>query len=506
MLRPAERFDRYVIEELLGEGGMGRVYRALDEKLRRSVALKVLRVESAAEDAASARLVHEARAAAALDHTNTIAIYDVGEVNRVPFIAMELVVGRSLRESIGDAAVPLSTRMRYLVDVARALAAAHDRGILHRDIKPENVIVRHDGVVKVLDFGLADFMELQPRSGCAEDLPSGVHVDLDVLASSVLRTRTGSARFVGTPRYMAPEQLRGDALDPRTDQFAWGVVAYELLTGAPPWKGAGQISMELLASILADEPVPAEPLAQLVPPGVAYVVRRALAKGPDERFPSMAQIIELLEQELANANEPGVPAKVHPRRPAPVAADIEVPAEFSHVIVDAFGPFRAVALRYMERYGLVAVAQGTSGARVPLSGWLDALYAMIEEVGGGVLYNIGQRVPALISQWPVDRGIEAAVSFIDVAYHGAHTRGGKPMFDPATGEFIEGIGHYRVVAHDPVARRMTVTCDNPYPCEMVHGIVTAAARGAEPLARVDHEPVGCRTVGAASCSYSVSWG
>ena len=154
MLQPGDAFDRYTIEAFLGEGGMGRVYRALDTRLHRRVALKILGVESEASPEAKsegiARLLREARAVAALEHPNTVAIHDVGELDGVPYIAMELINGRTLRSCIADPAVTYQMRLQWLYDAGRALAAAHKVGLVHRDVKPENVMVRDDGVVKVL--------------------------------------------------------------------------------------------------------------------------------------------------------------------------------------------------------------------------------------------------------------------------------------------------------------------------------------------------------------------
>src|SRR3954447_24383598 len=154
MLKSGDAFERYTIEALIGQGGMGHVYRAYDPRLGRRVALKVIS-ESSAPAASNARLVREARAAAAFDHPNAVAIFDVGELEGAPYIVMELVEGRTLRRAAGDVLSPLPTRLAQLSGVARALAAAHHRGLVHRDIKPENVMVRDDGKVKVLDFGIA---------------------------------------------------------------------------------------------------------------------------------------------------------------------------------------------------------------------------------------------------------------------------------------------------------------------------------------------------------------
>src|SRR5579883_2965896 len=158
-LSQGERFDRYVIEDVLGEGGMARVYRAHDPRLHQRVALKVLRLDSSTDPDtsvdATARVMREARAAAALDHPNAVSVFDVGEADGQLFIAMELVVGKSLRAYVGDASVSWETKLRWMLDAARALGAAHERGLVHRDVKPENVMVRADGMVKVVDFGIA---------------------------------------------------------------------------------------------------------------------------------------------------------------------------------------------------------------------------------------------------------------------------------------------------------------------------------------------------------------
>ncbi len=199
---------------------MGAVYRARDERLGRLVALKIVRAtgEGGKPDAeATARLMREARAAAALAHPHIVALYDVGEHDGVPCIAMELVEGPSLRRLVGGDAPP-AQRIDWLRQIAEALGAAHDLGIVHRDIKPDNVVLRDGRHAKVLDFGLARAATLAG--------------DADLVASAGLATITREDRVIGTPAYMAPEQIRGEDLDGRCDQFAWGVMAYELLAGA----------------------------------------------------------------------------------------------------------------------------------------------------------------------------------------------------------------------------------------------------------------------------------
>jgi serine/threonine-protein kinase len=286
-------FDRYRIEALIGEGGMGRVYRAHDTRLHRVVALKILRGADSPE--AVARMIREARAAAALNHPNAISIYDIGEAatgdgSLAHYIAMELIEGRDLRSLAREPTVTQALRLRWLADVARALAAAHATGLVHRDVKPENVMVRADGVVKVLDFGLARRVFM-----AAPDAAEDAHVP----------TVTAKGVVVGTPLYMSPEQLRGDAIDGRADQFSWAVMAYELLAGAVPWKCRDE-PIPLIAEILATSPPPLAEKAPEVPAAIAAAVMRAMSKSPDDRFPTMDALLAVLEQD-------GQPAPSIPR-------------------------------------------------------------------------------------------------------------------------------------------------------------------------------------------------
>jgi serine/threonine-protein kinase len=292
-----DTFDRYAIEALLGEGGMGEVYRANDTRLRRKVALKVLR-QGEDEDSeiwaqAVARMLREARAAAALSHPGAVAIYDVGQHEGTPFIAMEFIEGRNLRALIGGTTA-LGTRLRIVLEIAVALAAAHGQGLVHRDVKPENVMIREDGVVKVLDFGVAR------RVGSTDGPGSSSDVDLF--------STTGEGLLMGTPTYMAPEQVRGEEIDARADQYAWGVVAYELLSGKLPHrteKGA----VSIIASILGDPPPPLPG----VPREVETIVHRALAKEPDQRFPSMDLVAEALGSFVTV--DPSAPVSIRARNP-----------------------------------------------------------------------------------------------------------------------------------------------------------------------------------------------
>ncbi len=269
-ISPGQTFARYTIEALLGQGGMGEVYRAYDTTLRRRVALKVIHPDLAIPDAA-ARLEREARAAAALAHPNTVAIHDLGQVDGVVYLVMELVSGVPLRAYVGDTKVPVTRKLRWLVDVARGLAAAHRAKLVHRDVKPTNVMVSDEGIVKVLDFGLA-----KPVEGAS--------------------ARTDVGLVVGTPRYMAPELFSGLPADPRSDQYAFGVTAYELLAGVHPGGPTGALPAAL------DSVVPE------VGAAAARVLGKTLARERGDRFASMDEVVAALEEALGEETPKGSPA------------------------------------------------------------------------------------------------------------------------------------------------------------------------------------------------------
>lgn len=294
VLGAGDRVDRYVIEGLLGTGGMGDVFRARDVRLQRSVALKILRSEHDAgstptpESPGATRMLREARAGAALRHANVVTVYDVGEIEQpeslrgTTFLAMELIAGKPLRKYVGDSSIPMEQRVRWLESIARALSAAHAAGLVHRDVKPENVMIDDDGTAKVLDFGVAR------HTGVAID-PASTTESLRVASIATW----GSA--VGTPAYMSPEQLRNEPLDGRADQFAWGVTAYELLCGERPWIASGNV-LQLVSDILSMAPTPLSQRCPDVPSTVAAVVDRALAKGREERFGSMDELLLALRR------------------------------------------------------------------------------------------------------------------------------------------------------------------------------------------------------------------
>jgi serine/threonine protein kinase len=310
VLGPGEIFDRFRIEATIAEGGMGRVYRAFDTRLHRMVALKLPFVPDtlnpAARDEAIALLLREARAAAALDHPNVVVVHEAGEVDGQPYLVLELVAGRALRERVGDPTVPWRERVRWLADVARALAFAHRAGIVHRDIKPENVMIRDEGTVKVLDFGIARFASSD--LGSAPTLGSG---------EASLGTLAKGGSIVGTPHYMAPEQLRGEPVDGRTDQFSWGVMAYELLSGARPWRGDSAVAV--LSTMLSTAPELLAAKCPELPAPLTELVMRTLHKEPAQRFESMDELLTALDAAAASTSRPPPPAEVALARTEAVA-------------------------------------------------------------------------------------------------------------------------------------------------------------------------------------------
>ena len=270
MVSPGDTLGRYKIESPIGAGGMGEVFRAWDSTLRRWVALKVV---SRDQGGRAERLLAEARAVATLKHPNVVSVFDVGEVDGSAFVAMDLIVGKSLRAYVDDGSVSVETKQSWLLQVASALSAAHRAGLVHRDVKPDNVMVGEDSQAHVLDFGIA-------KAYGIDVIGPTQHSDEVVAPTAHL---TGEGRIIGTPAYMAPEQLAGGPPSPAWDQYAFGVLAYELLTGKHP-----RISGLIEASGRAKS---ADRVAPDVPVALAEVVSRAMSPASEQRFGSMDEIV-----------------------------------------------------------------------------------------------------------------------------------------------------------------------------------------------------------------------
>ena len=261
---------RFRVIEPLGAGGMGVVYRAVDNRLKRDVALKVLPQHLASDPDHLARFEREAEAVAALNHPSIVTIYSVEEHDGRHFLTMELVDGVSLHEQIPPGGMAIDELLRIACSLADALVAAHDRGIIHRDLKPTNIMVASNGLVKVLDFGLAKLFEAQSQEGGPED---------DTVTELTPLTRVGAV--VGTPGYMSPEQIRGTSVDHRTDIFSLGVVLYEMATGRKAFSGPTRADVQL--AILRDEPEAVSRTRAEVPPHFGRIVRQCLQKKPELR-------------------------------------------------------------------------------------------------------------------------------------------------------------------------------------------------------------------------------
>jgi serine/threonine protein kinase len=331
------KIDRYVIERFIARGGMAEVYEASDSQLRRRVALKLIHAGGTA--ATVERLLGEARALASFSHPNTVAIHDVLQWRGEPCLVMELVRGRTLRDVLSSGSATTEQKVRYLLGIARGLDATHKAGFVHRDLKLENVMVCDDDSVKLLDFGIAK------RLPSDEERPSSNH--------------TIEGKVIGTPAYMAPEQLAGWTLDTRADQYSWGVVAVELLCGdhASPMTPS----------------VAKKSLAGRAPTHVVDLVVRAVSRHPDDRHPSMAQVVAALEQQTPIASPPAASTDLEapPRRgealrePSSLARRV-LPAPAAFVALLALGG--AVAPLVLRRNAWTPATPGALAADATESG------------------------------------------------------------------------------------------------------------------------------------------
>ena len=309
MTSSIRRLNHYDVASLLGEGGMGTVYRATDTRLGRDVALKVLPPELTTDAGRLARFQREARALAALNHPNIVTIYSVEECEGSHFLAMELVEGPTLDGVIPEEGLAFDAFLSIALPLADSVAAAHAAGLTHRDLKPQNVMIGRDGRLKVLDFGLARFQDTVAASA-PQDLPT------------MLRTQEGLV--VGTLPYLAPEQIDGSMADTRCDVYALGVLFYEMATGRLPFVRSSP--MALMAAILRDDPEPVATLAPHLPPGLHAIIERCMAKAPTERFPHGAALYQALRQLRSRDVAGGEGVRVAPlppdtARPRPTSTD-----------------------------------------------------------------------------------------------------------------------------------------------------------------------------------------
>jgi len=278
---------QYYIEELLGQGGMGTVYRAKDTRLQRPVAIKVLGASFLSDTDRQRRFFQEARAAAAINHPSIAQIYDVDEADGVTFMAMEFVEGRTVRKLVEEKELDLLASLDIAIQVSDGLARAHEAGIVHRDIKSENIMVTRDGHAKILDFGLAKLNPLRSQ----ESLPgqsSEQHMSQMATIAQMTAVQTESGMVVGTLAYMSPEQARGKPIDLRSDIFSLGVTLYEMATGRLPF--SGDSPLDTMHAIAFEETRPLNSVRQNLPTDLQRIVNRCLRKRREDRYASAAAL------------------------------------------------------------------------------------------------------------------------------------------------------------------------------------------------------------------------
>src|SRR5262249_451719 len=320
------RFDRYEIISPLGSGGMGEVYLARDTRLERKIALKLLPQERTKDDQRLLRFEQEAKAASALNHPNIITIYEIGDFDSIHFIATEFIDGRTLRQILTEGKLSAINAIDTALQIASALSAAHESGIIHRDIKPENVMLRRDGIVKVLDFGLAKLTEArvgewesgrvgesesgragewesrrvrEGESGGAGEKASELSPTLPLSHSPTPSLSTDPGTVMGTATYMSPEQARGLRVDARRDMLRLGVMLYEMVAGRAPF--GGDTPIDVMTQVLEREPRPLTSVAHGAPPELQRIVGKALRKDREERYQTVKDLfldLKSLKREL----------------------------------------------------------------------------------------------------------------------------------------------------------------------------------------------------------------
>jgi serine/threonine protein kinase len=390
-LTSGTKLGPYEIQAPLGAGGMGEVYRARDTRLGRDVALKILPESFARDSDRLHRFEQEARAVAALNHPNILAVFDIGEHNGVPFLVSELLEGETLRSALDRGSLSQRKAIDYGVQVAQGLASAHEKAIVHRDVKPENIFVTRDGRIKILDFGLARLAQKA----------SAARADIDGV--TLTSSHTAAGLVMGTASYMAPEQVRGEPADARTDIFAFGAVLYEMLSGRRAF--LRDTPAETMTAILKEDPPELSDSAHPVSPALDRIMRRCLEKNPEQRFQSAKDLSFALSalsgtDSSAAARITSAPRRVplwlwpsialavvlvatvawyFASRPAPghrMQFAIPVTGEVSHMALSADGSMLAfvspeeksgIPMLYLQRIGSpdARVLPGTEGASYP---------------------------------------------------------------------------------------------------------------------------------------------
>jgi eukaryotic-like serine/threonine-protein kinase len=348
-LQAGSRLGPYEIIAPIGAGGMGEVYKARDTRLGRYVALKVLPSAFASDPGRVRRFEQEGRAAAALNHPNIVVLYDAGLRDGVYYIASELLEGETLRERLSGAALPVRKAIDYGVQIARGLAAAHAKGIVHRDLKPENLFITKDGIVKILDFGLAKYQAAKAASARPTDLETEP-------------METDPGKVMGTVGYMSPEQVRGQMADARSDLFSLGLVLYEIVSGKRAF--TGDSAADVMSAVLKQEP---PELEGALSPSFDRIIRRCLEKKPEERFQSASDLAFALESFSGSSER-----KAQPQGPWRRRFPLLIALASGVVVLVAAGVFVGLRIarpptpsfqRITYRHGLVDSGRFANGGR-----------------------------------------------------------------------------------------------------------------------------------------------
>ena len=400
-LQAGARVGPYEIVALIGSGGMGEVYRARDPRLGRYVAIKVLPVSLSSDPDRLRRFEHEARAAATLNHPNILAVHDVGSHSGVPYLVSELLQGETLRARLGSGPIPFRRATEHALQIARGLAAAHDKEIVHRDLKPENVFLTTDGRVKILDFGLAKAV-------------GGATAEAATIADS---HPTEIGTVLGTAGYMAPEQVRGQAVDHRADIFAFGCVLYEMLSGRRAFSGG--TPADTMSAILTSEPADLDPGAIAIPPALLRIAARCLEKAPPQRFQSAEDLAFAIENAMGTGTpapiaSPQLPVQVKSRRRAIIraaavlllAGAVGVGAYLvvlSRPAPDGALSFgRTIAITREEGLELHPALSSDGNLIAFASGPSDATHVFVRQVAGGQTIDLTPSMTGSQPRWSPD--------------------------------------------------------------------------------------------------------
>lgn len=543
--RPLARGDtlgRYVIERMLGAGAMGVVYEASDPLLARRVALKLLRPDHTAPSTDGERyerMLREAKALARLAHANVVAVHDVGRTDASLFIAMDYVDGGTLGDWLTQAVRTWEEVLAMYMQAGEGLSAAHDAGLVHRDFKPANVLVGVDGRVFVTDFGLA-------RVAASSRGHTGTDAERDALPVDAPLTRSGA--LVGSPAYMAPEQLAGQPADARSDLFSFCVALYTGLFGARPFRG--ETVKELREAILASRVEPAPP-QHGVPAGVREILLRGLRPAPEERIQTMRALLTQLEAERASLGlsraerilgeaqtffrpaelargmsavavsllEDSLRTEARARttqvrvdRPhLPYLQELEVSGARLDAILDQLAPFRRLLGQLTARENIAEVdADGT--ARFARDGWypllsvLRADFWIVDALGEGAAHDIGRaesKVVVACQPFAAGASIVDAIHAVDELSLAQYRLRGTLLahHDPP---LRSAFGHTRSVVVGP--REVEIIVNDPFPCAMTGGFLEGLAHHLDPSSALTHLAGPCRKHGATECRFALRWG